>query len=269
MPDAVAALDPARVHALAERLPHLSVSQFTAIEGIIAQFARSHDFKRSAASDLVSECVLREFGDTLRVHHCFSAEAFTKDKFEFALERVCNFCGVEAALAPPGNPGHDITIRGVQISLKTQANAGIRVGHIHISKFMELGKGHWGAEVENLHGLRDRFFHHMRNYDRILTLRKLRDPGFNLYELVEIPKGLLLEAANGVFEMRLESTQFPKPGYCTVMDAAGETKFQLYFDGGGERKLQIKRINKALCIVHATWRFRAEGDLEERILDGG
>lgn len=249
--------DQARIRALAARFPRLSASQFNAIETIVAQFEKPHDFKRNDASDLVSECVLREFGDTLRIHHCFSAEAFTKDKFEYALEKVCNFCEIPASQARRGNPGHDITIRDVPFSLKTQADSGIRASHIHISKFMEMGQGKWGDDIEDLKGLRARFFQHMRNYDRILTLRRLRDPGFHLYELVEIPKALLLEAENGEFQMMFKSTQTPKPGYCTVNDAGGKIKFQLYFDGGTERKLQVKRIDKSLCTTHATWRFEA------------
>jgi Type II site-specific deoxyribonuclease len=267
--DSPSIIDKARLDALVARLPGLSASQFGAIENIIAQFARPHDFWRNANSDLVTECVLREFGDTLRIHHCFSAEAFTKDKFEFALEKVCNFCGIEAARSRRGNPGHDITLRGVPVSLKTQADASIRPGFIHISKFMELGKGQWGDKVADLHGLRDNFLHHMRNYARILTLRKLRNPGFSLYELVEIPKALLMEATGGTFEMRMKSKQFPKPGYCTVTDAAGKIRFQLYFDGGTERKLQIKHIDKALCVVHATWRFEQEPESEEGMLNPG
>lgn len=98
----------------------------------------------------------------------------------------------------------------------------------------------------------------MRNYDRILTLRRLKAVGFHVYELVEIPKALLLEAGSGQFEMKSDSRQFPKPGYCTVHAPDGRIKFQLYFDGGTERKLQIKQLDKALCVVHATWRFAEE-----------
>ena len=35
-------------------------------------------------------------------------------------------------------------------------------------------------------------------------------------------------------------------------------KYQLYFDGGTERKLQIKNLRKDLCTVHATWVFASE-----------
>ena len=131
---------------------------------------------------------------------------------------------------------------------------------------MELGKGQWGDNLQDLEGLRDNFFHHMRSYERILTLRKLRDPNLSIYELVEIPKTLLLEATTGALEMKMSSRQFPKPGYCTVNDATGKVRFQLYFDGGTERKLQIKHINKALCFVHATWRFEREPESEEALL---
>lgn len=135
------------------------------------------------------------------------------------------------------------------------------IDYIHISKSMELGKGIWGDKVEDLNGLRDRFFHHMRNYDEIFTLRRLKDTAFHIYELVEIPKSLLLEAADGKMEMMHRSNQYPKPGYCTITDSYGRVEYQLYFNGGSERKLQVKALDKRLCVVHATWRFpKAESE---------
>ncbi|MBK7271462.1 MAG: hypothetical protein IPI07_18805 [Flavobacteriales bacterium] len=29
----------------------------------------------------------------------------------------------------------------------------------------------------------------------------------------------------------------------------------MYFDGGGERKLQVQHLRKSLCLVHAEWVF--------------
>jgi type II restriction enzyme len=59
-------------------------------------------------------------------------------------------------------------------------------------------------------------------------------------------------------EMKLDSTQKgAKPGYCHVPSKAGPLKYALYFDGGGERKLQIKGLRKDLCTVHAEWIFTA------------
>lgn len=98
----------------------------------------------------------------------------------------------------------------------------------------------------------------MKAYQRILSLRALsKSPKNWKYELVEIPKSLLLEARNGNLEMKMDSPQFPKPGYCYVKDEQSFDKFQLYFDGGGERKLQVKHIQKKYCQVHATWEFPA------------
>lgn len=137
------------------------------------------------------------------------------------------------------------------MSLKTQADAGIRADSLHISKFMELGKGPWDLPV-----LRDMFLQHMHSYERIFQFRcLLPGPEKYSYELVEIPKALLVEGANAELVIQEKSAQTPKPGYGNVFDDSGKLKFALYFDGGTERKLQIKKIRKDLCIVHATWQF--------------
>jgi len=168
------------------------------------------------------------------------------------LERSLNRAGIQAVLVENRtNRGHDITILGVPVSLKTQADAGIRADLLHISKFMELGKGPWELPL-----LREMFVGHMRNYERIFQFRCLvPGPGSYLYELVEIPKNLLMEGAIAELVTQANSRQTPKPGYGYVYDAERKLKFALYFDGGTERKLQIKAVRKELCVVHATWRF--------------
>lgn len=176
-------------------------------------------------------------------------------KFEYALEKAKNLCGVQAELASSGNPGHDITVAGINISLKTEAEKNISLNKLHISKFMELGKGDWSDRLEDFQGLRDQFFAHMRSYDRIFTLRclsKLNNALF--YELIEIPKELLEEARYGTFR-KARTRVIPNSGYCDVMDDHGQPKFRLYFDGGGERKLQIKDLKKIYCTIHAIWKF--------------
>ncbi len=116
---------------------------------------------------------------------------------------------------------------------------------------MELGRGEWKLPL-----LRDLFLGHMQSYNRIFTLRRLKYAGDNIrYELVEIPKTLLLEAANCELEVCTNSKQNPQPGYGYVKGADGQLKYSLYFDGGTERKLQIKHLRKNLCKVHATWTF--------------
>lgn len=219
---------------------------------MIRQFRLPYEFHRSEESDFITPGVLDMLGDALRIHHAFSHQALSKDRFELALERSLNRAGVQAELVQNRtNRGHDIIIEGVPVSLKTQADASIRIDYLHISKFMELGRGAWELSL-----LRDMFLEHMKSYQRIFQFRCLSPgPKSYLYELVEIPKALLAEAIGAQLVIQTRSRQTPKPGYGYVFDAEGKLKFALYFDGGTERKLQIKKINKELCRVHATWRF--------------
>jgi hypothetical protein len=255
--------DTDRVRRIVERLPLLTSYQLDSIDRIITQLQGPKDFKRNVQSDLVTDAVLQDFGDALRVHHTYSAEALSKDRFEYALEQVLQGRRIRAKRAPKGNPGHDITIAGIACSLKTQADKNIKSDVIHISKYMELGKGDWTDKVDDLRGLLARFQAHLARYERIFTLRRLRHATDELYELVEIPKGLLAKAGVGALSIAANSRQNPKPGYCIVSDRQGSVEFELYFDGGTERKLQVRRLRKDLCTVHATWQFpRREADAE-------
>ena len=132
----------------------------------------------------------------------------------------------------------------------------VKAERIWISKFMELGRGKWENE-QDLAGLRDSFLRHMNQYDRILSLRALQKSPQWHYELVEIPKAVLQRAASGQIVMQHESRQTPKPGYCDARDDSNALLFRLYFDGGTERKLQIKDLVKSACIVHGEWEFTA------------
>ena len=244
-----------RVDRLLCAIPSLSDYRLQLIERIVAIFDADRCFTAHPSSKLITASVLEDFGDVLCLHHCFSREPFSKDKFEYALERVLNASGITAKLAARGTRGVDIEIAGEQFSLKTEAAKGIREDTILISKFMELGGGKWGDDPEDLIGLRAQFLANLEGVHRILILRLVKkgEPLFR-YELVEIPKALFLRAVTGHLEMRQESKQSPKPGYCHV-EENGELLFSLYFDGGGERKLQIKGLRKELCLVHATWEF--------------
>jgi type II restriction enzyme len=236
-------------------LPSLSDSQILWIEGVIQIFACPHKFIKYD-SDLINDQILKDFGDVLRIHHSFSREPFTKDKFEYALEKVLTHQGIEAKLAHKGNRGHDLTINNKTFSLKTPADRNINENYIWISKFMELGKGVWGDKDGDLIGLRNAFIAHMNNYDRILILRSLGKNPHWKYELIEAPKKILLLAKKGELKMMHDSKQYPKPGYCFVNDPkSGEEIFKLYFDGGRENKLQIKNLKKTFCKIHAYWEF--------------
>lgn len=234
-------------------LEHLTQGQLLWIERTTGLFASPMDFQE-IQSDYFPKVVLEDFGDTLRIHHAFSVEPFSKDKFEYALEQLLKLRGVEANLASKGNPGHDITITDERVSLKTQADKNIKVQKIWISKFMELGAGNWTDDPLQLNGLRDQFLHHLKGYERIFTLRNLRKGSEWTYELVEIPLDIFRSCIDGVLEMKTDSVQMPKPGYCRISDSCGLV-YAMYFDGGTERKLQIQHLRKDVCRVHATWSF--------------
>lgn len=245
------------LQALAKALDKLSVGQQTLVKRVVDQFSLPYAAHRHHESDWITDSVLNHLGDALRAHHALSRQALSKDRFEFAFERALNLGGIKAALVKSRtNRGHDITIADVPVGLKTEAAAGIRAGFIHVSKWMELGKGKWELRL-----LRDHFLDHMKGYERLFTLRQLSPgPKQYHYELVEIPKALLAEAANCEFEEMTDSRQVPQPGYGRVRDKAGALKYELYFDGGTERKLQIRRLDKALCMVHANWAFETESN---------
>jgi type II restriction enzyme len=244
-----------RIEHLLAAIPELSDHRLQLVDRVVSVFALPRNYWRFSASEIISTRTLEDFGDVLRLHHCSSREPFSKDKFEYAIENVLRLSGINVALAPRGQRGYDIRIGAENFSLKTEAAKAIRPETIHISKFMELGGGEWGDDPNDLIGLRAQFLSALDNIQRIIILRALKkgSPEY-FYELVEIPKNLLERAVTGRLEMMGNSTQFPKPGYCYI-EENGEAQFCLYFDGGGERKLQIKGLRKDLCLVHATWRF--------------
>lgn len=250
-----------RIKRLVNYLPDLTEGQIIWLERIAYQFTRPRTFSKNPTSNIISSnSLLDDFGDALRIHHCFTDEPFTKDKFEYVLVNVSKYYGTQATKSPYNFPGADVIINKERISLKTQADKKLRLGFINIHKYMELGKGEWSDQPHQLDGLKNQFLNHLSNYDRILVLRNTGKPTpanpFWKYELVEIPKTLLQEVDNGEYAMTMDSIQMPKPGYCRVKDRESNAlKFELYFDGGTERKLKINKIDKNLCVAHATWEF--------------
>ncbi len=242
------------IESLVRSIPALTAGQLHWIQRVVSVYSAGHKFILNG-SDLFDAITLQNFGDAMRVHHSFSSEPFSKDKFEYVLVNVLKLSGHKAELAPKGNPGHDATVDGVQLSLKTQADKSIREDSLWISKFMELGKGDWGDDPADLEGLRGQFLNHIECYEKIFSLRAIQKAPNWKYELVEIPINILKLAESGELEMKMDSKQYPKPGYCHVRNEQAEIIFSLYFDGGGERKLQIRRLKKEYCQVHAEWEF--------------
>lgn len=268
-------LDRLSIARLLPLLDDLSDTQLGLVEDVARQFTTAHQFdcfpwQLNDGHDLLTQSSVDDLGDIMRIHHAFSREAFSKDKFEYALERVLKLHGHDAAMATRGNRGYDIKVEGERFSLKTEASKTVRADRIHISKFMELGGGIWATDPADLIGLRAQFLTHLAGYEHVMTLRRLKEPRehWYSYELVLIPMALLQQASAGVLEMMVKSKQNPRPGYCYVGGGAWthqagvkvkpkDLLFALYFDGGGERKLQIKHLDKSKCKVLATWKFES------------
>jgi hypothetical protein len=251
-----------RLSKIESRLKRLTQGHLALIEKVLDTFDQPIKIQGNSNSDVATSEFLTAFGDALKLHHMLSTDYLDKYRFEATMTTVLSAIGKNAVRPNRCNPGHDITVDGVPWSLKTQGDRGIKKDVLYISKFMELGKGQWQA-ASDLPGLRDRFLKHMNSYDRIFQLRYFEEKVAEqelgrmerTYELVEIPKSLLEKAKKGEFRWMESSTQSPKPGYCDVKDSQGRILFRLYFDGGTERKLQIKGLRKDDCILHATWHF--------------
>src|ERR1043166_8244843 len=216
------------------------------IERVVDILNCPHKFVTKNEKLMIEKWVLT-FGDALMIHHAFSNEPFTKDKFEHALVNTGKLIGINTDFAPRGNRGHDVVIDSLKYSLKTQADKLIKADSIWISKYMELGRGEWNDEPSQLKGLVNAFLEHLKQSDKILILRCLQKAPIWKYELLEIPKQVLERSKTGELRMMSESNQMPKPGYCDIKSAIGLSDFQLYFDGGSERKLQVKGLKKGLC----------------------
>ena len=261
---------------LSDEVERLTSSQKDWISSFVLQFGMQHAFESNPTSDLVNDTVLENIGDLLRIHHAMSRRALSKAPFEYAFEKALQLAGIQARLADSStNPGYDLKIGDARISLKTEAAKNVNEHKIHVSKWLEMGKGEWNPPSIQL----PRFLEHMTGYDRILTLRCLVQTGTQyFYELVEIPKELMLEVSTGVMEKASKTKQESSPWYCRVVDAEATQqaldqyaamkgkkgkepkpvyKFSLYFDAGSERKLQVKGLLKRYCTVHATWQFES------------
>jgi hypothetical protein len=249
------------VRELLEQIRGLKSGEIKAVSSMVETLHQEKEFWRDPESTIITDEILEGVGARLRIHHSMSYEAFSKDKFEFAMIGAARDAGYEASKAIRGNRGEDIKIEKIRYSLKTQADAEIKNDKVMIPKYQELGKGNWTDKPEQLRGLLGQFFEHLSKYERILVLRRLHtDASQELYELVEIPKPLFERAQFGVLEMKTNSSQAgAKPGYCYVRekDEKGKDKliYQLYFDGGSERKLRVQHLLKCYCTPHATWRF--------------
>jgi len=251
------------------RIAQMSKGQLGVLALVFDALERSIKSTSLPGSNLATPEFVMSFGDLLKVHHGLSGDYLDKSRFEAGLERILKAEG-RKAIRPLSrtNKGFDITVDGERWSLKTEGSQKINSEKLRIGKVIELGGDSWGTtDVGDLVRLRNRFLEHLNGFDRVFQLRYFRCPSddgklIHKYELVEIPKSLLLEAKDGELSFGANSRQNPRTGKCVQRSQSGEVRFQLDFVGAQARQLAISRLMKSLCVLHATWEFATAFEAE-------
>lgn len=223
---------------------------------ILVEFARSltRDVVHfiNDESDIMTTPFVEEFSNRLRFYHATQAEKMNKKAFEFAFLEASKKAGRKSELiGDPTNPGIDIVVDGVGFSMKTEAAESIKPEEIHISKLMEA---RWIRDCENREDfakeVREKVGGHLRRYQRILMLRAFDTLKGYKYDLVEIPRDLLLQVEN------LESNDFQKRRESGSSRAdvtrSGNRAFTVRLDGSVE-KITITGLLMSLCDLHGSW----------------
>ena len=250
--------DPARgvIGRLAGKIATLDESAALVVETYLDSLALPFSQDVAAGSDIVVPLFAGHFLTRLRFHHAANDDVLNKKAFEFAFKHACIAAGRKAEITTSAvHPGQDISVDGVPISLKTEAEKKISTHSLKISKFMEA---RWIRDCKS-----ERDFHarvsaitaHMAHYDRLLVLRVFRmleapTPSVR-YDLVEIPLGILRMIST------LRSTDFQPPGKksggsSAVVKDGPRKVFTLRLDGSVE-KVTISGLAMSYCTPHASW----------------
>ena len=209
-------------------------------------------------SDIVTASFERDFSGRLLLFHAMHDAALTKKTFEYF------FCGASRAAGRTAvqtqnsvHAGEDAVIDGQKFSLKTEGGKTIRRTFAHISKLMEA---RWirecASESDFCECAHRRIVAHLMHYERILSLRSFQTGRTWEYELVEIPRKVLLRISTlnpGDFSARITNGS----SRATVRGEQGEPLFVLSMDGSVE-KVTVRNLDVRSCVVHARWQVVLE-----------
>jgi hypothetical protein len=268
---------------LAERMtieddPHASlITLLTSLEpdtlGVLLHMAKTMPGQVEQIVDPNSDVVTPEFAryvaSRLRIHHSTERNKLTKTIFESLFISASTAAGRDAKeVANRTNPGEDILVNGIPISLKTEAAAGINQDRMTISKFMEAAWMRSCASVEDLaRETVQRMTRHLSHYTRIFVLRAFDVPDSKIrYDLIEIPHTLLsrvseLQATDFTKRTRTggsRATMYTPSAQRTLVElprgrgAGGDVAFTVVLDGSDE-KITIANLRTDLCKWHGSW----------------
>jgi hypothetical protein len=207
----------------------------------------------SADSDIVVKAFEHDFSGRLLLFHAMHDAALTKKTFEYF------FCGSSRAAARTAvqtensvYPGEDVVVDDRKFSLKTEGGRSISSTAVHISKLMEA---RWIRECDSQEDFcrlsKEKIGAHLSHYERIISLRSFLSDSTVKYELVEIPKEILL----GISRLRPSDFSARSPNgssSATVRGADSNAWFVLSLDGSVE-KITVRNLPLRLCKIHATW----------------
>lgn len=204
-------------------------------------------------SDIVVSAFERDFSGRLLLFHAMHDAALTKKTFEYFFVGSSRAAGREASQTENSvYPGEDVVVDGRKFSLKTEGGLSISRSAVHISKLMEA---RWIRECSNSDDFcaqsRDRITTHLAHYERIISLRSFLGESNVKYELIEIPKEILL----GISRLRpndFSAKTANGSSHATVRGTDGSKWFVLSLDGSVE-KITVRSLPLRLCTIHATW----------------
>lgn len=247
---------------LQSALAYATTAECELLLGVLQGVRRPIEQVLASRSDLVTPEFADRFALRLRLFHALHdpGEVLTKRAFEFALVAAARAGGRPARVTKSAtNPGTDAVIDGVEFSLKTEAAAAIHPQRIKISKLMESA---WTKEYESCAQFLDegvpQIVAHLERYERILMLRafgRLEDTGWVRYDLVEIPRDLLLQVRHS----RPEDCTGPSPkgNIRIAVSYRGRPAYTLLSDGS-DQKITISGLETEFCVRHGSWTVRAE-----------
>ena len=184
----------------------------------------------------------------LLTHHCFMGSPLFQESFDSAFIAACGRGGHEVQRAPDGQRFWDVMVDGCKISLKSSKARSLRNDVLHVSKLTEAA---WIQDCRTARKRQERTRALFSNYcDEVDAIVQLRYFGSEQkYELVEVPVVLFRQILD------VPRAQFSADGPTINIPIGKEPPdFTLKLDRS-DAKITVANINKALCVVHGTWRL--------------
>ena len=206
-------------------------------------------------SDIVNPLFNTRFIASFIIHHTINQHRLDKKAFEYSFRDALRATARKAELDPSDtNPGADIAVDDVPMSLKTEGSKGIRLDRIVISKLMESA---WMKPYKSLGefhaSIAKQILPHFKKYDRMFMLRVFPIENGQHYVLVEIPMEVL-RSVKDVKKKDLSPLTKAK-GTSAVVRWKGKTAWTLRFDGSDD-KITLTDLPTSLCRVHGEWKVK-------------